>query len=101
MCSLSGIYVQQVLFLVGLHLAGANVAAMFQPLSPMVVAGFAVALKMEKFSVLKGIAFLLALSGCVVMAGWHIYSGGKSSFGDVILVIQVRMSRAKKPVISS
>ena len=59
----SGIYVGQFLFIVGLKLTTANIAAIYQPLCPVFTVLVALALRMEKFTYAKLVGIVLAVSG--------------------------------------
>jgi drug/metabolite transporter (DMT)-like permease len=76
---LTGIYINQFLFLLGLKLTSANTAAIFQPLSVIVTVAAAVLFRFERLTWRKACGFLLGIGGAVVMA--ELWKGGNSKNG--------------------
>lgn len=87
---ISGIFVNQFLFLLGLARTTPNLAAIFQPLCPVVTVGLAVLLRYERLTWRKSLGVLLGVGGAFLMAGLSIFHGASSdTIGVFLLMVQV------------
>lgn len=73
-------------FFLGLQRTSANIAAIFQPLSPVVVVALALIFRMERLDWRKGLGILLGVGGAAVMIGSGILHGGQSSVLGLIFL---------------
>ena len=84
-CGLTGIYGQQLFFLLGLSLTNADTASIWQPVSPALTAFLAVLLGLEKPSLRKFLGVLLGC-GSVIMMSYTSFAGSRgNSLGHLCL----------------
>eukprot|EP00911_Craspedida_sp_UC1_P000389 UC1_evm3s297 len=83
----SGIWINQFLFLLGLSHTTPNLAAVFQPLCPVVVVLLAVALGFERPTWRKIIGVVFGVGGAFLMAGLSVFQGDASDTAGVFILI--------------
>jgi len=84
---ITGVYLNQLLFVEGLNYTSATQAAIMQPCIPVFTTAFTLVLRMEKFSVLKVIGILFSAGGAVVMVGVNNISFKSEQFIGMMCLV--------------
>jgi len=85
-----GIFLNQIGFIIGLEWTDADISAIFQPLGAIVTAIIGIAVGLERFTIMKGLGFILSIGGVIgslLLNG--INANGNTIKGDIFLFIGV------------
>jgi drug/metabolite transporter (DMT)-like permease len=85
-----GLFATNFCYIVGVKLAGATAAAIWQPAQPIFICAFAIFLKYERATKMKLSGILIAAGGCLFVSlyGQGLDFSGEQSWGNVIFFIQ-------------
>jgi drug/metabolite transporter (DMT)-like permease len=84
---LTGVYLNQLLFILGLELTSATQAAIMQPCIPVFTTAFTLILRTEKFAVLKVLGILCSAGGAVVLVGLDNLSFKSNQFKGTLCLL--------------
>lgn len=83
----TGVYLNQLLFILGLEFTSSVQAAIMQPCIPVFTTALTLILRTEKFSVLKVIGILFSAAGAVVLVGFKDLSFKSQQFKGMLCLI--------------
>lgn len=83
----TGVFANQLLFILGLQYTSSTQAAIMQPCIPVFTTAFTLILRLEKFSVLKVIGILFSAAGAVVMVGVENISFKSNQFKGMMCLV--------------
>jgi len=86
-CALTGVAINQMLFIKGLTITSTIHAALLMLSTPMLITLFALIWLNEKFTVLKGLGLLMGIGGAGLLIFSKDTSGISSISGDVLILI--------------
>ncbi len=86
-CALTGVAINQMLFIKGLTITSTIHAALLMLSTPMLITLFALIWLNEKFTLLKGLGLLMGIGGAGLLIFSKDTSGVSSISGDVLIII--------------
>eukprot|EP00026_Physarum_polycephalum_P009833 Phypoly_transcript_09970.p1 GENE.Phypoly_transcript_09970~~Phypoly_transcript_09970.p1 ORF type:complete len:386 (-),score=58.41 Phypoly_transcript_09970:190-1347(-) len=83
----TGVYLNQLLFILGLKYTSSTQAAIMQPCIPVFTTALTLILRTEKFSILKVVGILFSAAGAVVLVGFKDLSFKSEQFKGMLCLL--------------